>query len=139
MNIIFSSAQSADETHSFPRPLMCNHRSRNWGGPGGARPPQYINQGGPGPPNVGAIKGTLTVKMDFFDPHSSHFCNNFLGLSTNFNFKNVYCVLYTICTHMYMSLKIFGPPNIKHLPTPLATMIDFMLLLAFPLPIWHTP
>ena len=37
------------------------HRSRNRGG----RPPQYINPGGPGPPNVGAIKGILTVKMDF--------------------------------------------------------------------------
>ena len=32
--------------------------------------------GGPGgalPPNVGAINGILTVKMDFFYPHSSHF------------------------------------------------------------------
>ena len=35
-------------------------------GTGGARPPQYINQGGPGPPNVGAIKDILTVKLDFF-------------------------------------------------------------------------
>ena len=50
------------------------------GGPGGARPPQFINQGGPGPPNVGAIKGIFTVKMDFL-------INNFLGSSTNFNLK----------------------------------------------------
>ena len=35
------------------------------GGARGARPPQYINQGGPGPPNVGAIKDILTVKLDF--------------------------------------------------------------------------
>ena len=38
-------------------------------GPG--PPNNYINQGGPSPPNVGAIKGFLTVKMDFlstFEP-----------------------------------------------------------------------
>ena len=44
---------------------ICYHRSRNWEGQGGLAP-QYINQGGPGPPNVGAIKGILTVKMDLF-------------------------------------------------------------------------
>ena len=49
--------------------FFMNHRSRNWGG-----------QGGPGPPNVGAIKGIFTVKMDFL-------INNFLGSSTNFNLK----------------------------------------------------
>ena len=33
------------------------------GGARGARPPQYINQGGPSPPNVGDIEGILTVKI----------------------------------------------------------------------------
>ena len=70
-----------------------NHRSRNWGGQGGP-PPQYINQGGPGPTNVGAIKGSFTVKMDFL-------INNFLGSSTNFNFKNFYTHKTGRCTHMY--------------------------------------
>ena len=49
------------------------HRSRNrggggGGGAGGARPPPppIYKSGGPRPPNVGAIKGSLTVKMDFF-------------------------------------------------------------------------
>ena len=47
------------------------------GGAGGAAP---------GPPNVGAIKGILTVKMNFlstFQPFLQHFLG---GLSTNFNF-----------------------------------------------------
>ena len=51
-------------------------------GTGGAR-------GGPAPPpppNVGAIKGILTVKLDFY----RYFCNNFLRSSTNFNLKNFY-------------------------------------------------
>ena len=63
-------------------------------------------QGGGG--NVGAIKGILTVKMDFFIHIPATI---FFGPSTNFNFKNFYCAL---CTHYNMHVteleKIRRPP-----------------------------
>ena len=60
------------------------------GARGGPRPPQYINQGGPGPPQCWSHQRYLTVKLDFFIHIPAIFCNNSLGSSTNFNFKNFY-------------------------------------------------
>ena len=106
-----------------------HHRSRNWGGQGGAGPPIYKSGGGPAPPMLELSK-VFYCENGLFNPHSSHFCNNFLGSSTNYNFKIFYTHNKTgMCTHMYtlMSPKKFGPPNIKHLwiPTPLHTNMLF--------------
>ena len=94
------------------------------GGPPPA-PPIYKSGGAQPPPNVGAI---LTVKMDFFNPHSSQICNNFGGLKHKFQLqKFLLCfthiknrhvhTMYTCVCHRKNSPP--PPPNIKHLPTPL--------------------
>ena len=83
------------------------------GGPGGARPPQYMNQGGPGPPDVGAIKGILTVKTYFFSTFQPLFwlkhkfrLQNFLLCFTHFKNRHVHTYAY-----IYVTEKKLAPPQ----------------------------
>ena len=69
---------------AYTRPHSIGVESRG-GGVGGI----YKSGEGGGPPNVGAIKGILTLQLDFFYPHSSHF-EKFLRLKDKF-----YSALYT--------------------------------------------
>ena len=86
------------------------------GGRGDPAPPMY-KSGGPGPPNVGAIKGSLTVKMDFFIHIRAVFAKIFLAQAQILTSK-ISIVLYThkkkqacahICIHVYVTEKIRPP------------------------------
>ena len=121
----------------FPEPLSCKYAWLHTGvgtihgGQGG--PNNYINQGRPNhpppPTNVGAIKGTLTVKMDDLIHILAIFATICFGSSTIFNFKNFYCFthitnryVHTLCIHVLCHRKKSPPPPapiIKHHPTPL--------------------
>ena len=100
------------------------------GARGGPAPPIYKSGGSrPPPPQCWSYQRYFNCENGLFYPHSSHFCNNFGGLKHKFQLqKFLLHALHTLktgmCTHnyyvhMYMSPKKFGPPNIKHLPTPL--------------------
>ena len=83
------------------------------GARGGPAPPIY-KSGGARPPQCWSYQRYFNCENGFFGPHSSHFCNNFLGSSTNFNFKNFYTRKKTgMCTCMYTCIcnwKNSAPP-----------------------------
>ena len=82
------------------------HRGRNQGGPA----PQYINQPPP-PPNVGAIKGILTVKIDFFIHIPAILATFFKAQAQIITSKNLLCFIHSkktcahICMHVYVTGK----------------------------------
>ena len=56
----------------------CTHRSRNRGGQGGPGPTNIYKSGGARPPpQCWSYQRYFNCENGFFDPHSSHFCNNF--------------------------------------------------------------
>ena len=84
--------------------------SRNRGARGGPAP-QYINKGGPGPPNVGFFPTFQPLLQQIFFGSCRHKLRLQKLLLYFIHFKNRH-------VHTYDCIYV-GPPNIKYLPTPL--------------------